>query len=387
MLPFIIISSAYLIIPYPRLVVLLIQTLPAVAVKFVLPHLLHHSIPNWAQPAVILIGWGIIIVITRDTPPTISPPPRIVAVVFASVLSAAGDVFWLGSLGRHGKPSLQGWGVGTGLGLAVCAVLPYFVTVVMDQALRDSIAMTYYLVPTMILSHWFLLPTPVEIKEAETAFHPIQEGHGKDVERFLKPVAHDHLPSLSLTSPRRLRSNLKLLVHLTYPFILPLILCSAGQTMTYSAFSRVMAVTPTFDRYTAYLALYGLVFQLGNLVGRSSLLVARTHKTRVLITTMVVGAGLVLLNAIFLFASTTLVVFPLVFAIGVSVGLVYIETFAAAVEEPSFKSRADKEFSLGSISVGEPVGLLLGGLVGSALEMTLCGLDLSDGQRWCHTTA
>jgi hypothetical protein len=42
-LPFLIFSAAYLIIPYPRPIVVLYHTLPAVATKFLLLHAVHYT--------------------------------------------------------------------------------------------------------------------------------------------------------------------------------------------------------------------------------------------------------------------------------------------------------------------------------------------------------
>ena len=384
-LPFIINSSAYLIIPYSRPVVLVIQALPALAAKLLFPHI-RHIVPYWFLPILFSFGWIATAIVAYYTPPNVTSALRILTVVLASVISAAGDIFWLGLLRYYGKIGLQGWGMGTGSGMIVCAVMPYILTVVMGKFLRSGITYAYYLVPVMLLAHWFVLPPAPKPRNGEPGARFKPDGHdGLDEEESASLIIQDSA-ALPVTMRQRFQSNIRLLSQLVSPFILPLVLGSAGQAMTYAGFSRAMASSPYFSRYTTYLAIYGFIFQSGNLIGRSSMIIARVHKTKVLIVAMVLGTCLVLLNAVFLFVSTPVIVFPLVFAIGTSVGLVYIETFAAAVEDKTFHSGADREFALGTIGVGEPAGLWLGGLIGSLLESSLCGMQLGSGQRWCDTT-
>lgn len=316
------------------------------------------------------------------------PGIRVFTVVCASLLAAAGDIFWLSQLPSYGKPGLQGWGLGTGAGLVIGAVLPYWVTVIIGGFFRDIIPYLSFAVGVLVVAHFVVLPrapTPRMRTVAGSVLKPDQDDEAAEESAHF--LIQDDSPALPMTSRQKLHSSLRTLGGLAYPFILPLLICSAGQALTYSGFSRAMATTPSFDRYTAYLAAYGLVFQLGNLTGRSSLLVSRVPvpDTRTLIAAMALGAGAVLLNAVFLFASSTVVVFPLIFAVGVSVGLVYVETFAATVEKPA-SSAAEREFSLGAVGVGEPVGLLVGGLIGYFLERTLCEMEYGSGERWCDTT-
>lgn len=308
------------------------------------------------------------------------------------MLSAGGDVFWLSQLRFYGKPGLQGWGVGTGVGLALGAVLPYWVTVVMGAFFRDTIPYLSLLVCLMIATHFIVLPRAPNLPtRAGAGSLPKSGGTYQDEEEEDLNMTHflieNSPPISSMTNDQRFKSNMRLFVTLAYPLILPLLLCSAGYAITYTGFSRALAATPSFDRYTSYIAAYGLAFQLGNLTGRSSYLFSRISLpgNETLITAMTIGAAAVLLNAIFIVVSSSVIVFLLVFTVGVSVGMVYINTLAATLERTTL-SVQETEFSLGAVGVGEPTGLLLGGLVGHLLEKTICGLDTGSGQRWCDTT-
>lgn len=372
--------------------VLTIQALPAIITKLVLPHAIHLKLPlpSWTRPVALTLGWTITTTIAYLTPPNVPPPIRIFTVVFASFLSAAGDVFWLSDLRAYGKTGLQGWGAGTAAGLVLGAVLPYWMTVIMGAFFRNTIPYLSFFVFLLAVAQLIILPhaplSPIRTTVGSLRKHDWDDS-ADEVEETTSFLVQDDPLTPPVTNTQRLQSNLRVLSTLAYPFILPLLLCSAGQAMTYSGFSRAMATNPSFERYTAYLAAYGLVFQLGNLIGRSSLLFSRVPVpgTRTLISAMAISAAAVLLNAAFLVASSTVVVFPLVFAVGVSVGLVYVETFAAILEKAVSLS-VEKAFSLGAVGVGESAGLFLGGLVGYVLERTLCGLEVGSGQRWCDTT-
>jgi hypothetical protein len=96
-LHFLIFAAAYLIIPYPRPVVIVIHTLPAVATNFLLPHVVHYLL-YWSRPKLFSVIWIIAAIFASVTPPNVPSIFRISTVLAFSIPSAAGDISWLGQL-------------------------------------------------------------------------------------------------------------------------------------------------------------------------------------------------------------------------------------------------------------------------------------------------
>lgn len=383
-LPSLIFSAAYLIIPYPRPIVVLIQTLPAVATKLLLPHLLYNYVDYWKRPVVLAGGWVITAIVACFTPPNVTPQLRVLTVVLASVISAGGDICWLGLVRYYGKHGLSGWGLGTGAGGIACAVLPYVLTVSMGTVLRSGILYAYYLAPLILLSHWFIIPAAPTPKFSNS-WASAKGDDDSDPDSSAQLLIQD-APTNSMSAWQRVDCNLRLVSKAASPFILPLLLSSTCQFIIYPGISRAMAITPVFDRYSTYLGSYGFSFQLGNCIARSSLLVDCHYRRKWSLMVMGFSTALVLLNAGFVFEAAPIPIFLAVFVIGVTTGLVYIETFSTALEDRAYLSAKDKEFSLQLIGIGEHGGLLLGGLIGNLLEINMCGMMLGTGDRWCHTT-
>uniref|UniRef100_A0A8H7NK13 Protein BTN n=1 Tax=Bionectria ochroleuca TaxID=29856 RepID=A0A8H7NK13_BIOOC len=385
LMPLIIYSSAYLIICFPRPIVNLIQTVPALVGKLLLPQLLRSWLPYWFRPLLICFGWIGSAVIAEATPPNVDPRLRILCVVLASIQAAGGDVTWLGNLRHYGKPGLVGWGIGSGAGSAVSAVLPYFITVTRKMFLRDAVGYIVYLVPVVIVSHFFILP-PFPTSESQD-----RAQHSKDdkekLERY-EPAGMSLIdaPTKPMKAMERIEANNRILSRLASPYVIPLFMSSIGYAVLYPGFVRAMGIVPSFDRYTSYLAAYGLIFQLGNCMARSCLTLIRFRNTRLMFALLGLVFLALLCNSVFSIATAPILVFPLVFIGGFATGAIYIDVFASLVEHRDHESGADLEFALGAVGVGEPAGMLLGGLIATVLEQWLCGSGLAAGERWCHTT-
>lgn len=299
----------------------------------------------------------------------------------ASAGAAAGEVLWLGMLRAHGKPGLAGWGLGTGMGSVVCAVLPYVLTVYMGRFLRTGLGYAWYLVPLMLVAHYVVLPPPPPAGTRGDGDDMSKAGIELDVEAsgHHSLLMHPEPPSPLGT----VHANLDLAKRLARPFMLPLGLALFGQSVVVPGFSRAMIATSQFGTYTTFVAAYGLAFQLGNLTARSSVLVARPPRARAMLAMLAASVCLLTWAGISPVLAEPTLVFTLAFVAGLGVGAAYMATYEAAVEE---KSQSNRGFRLGVVGVGEPIGLVLGGLVSVAMEAALCSSELDGNDRWCHTT-
>lgn len=356
--------------------------MPTVLAKLLLPHLLSR-ISSWNPPIALALGWTISTFVVDVSPPNVTPWVRIFAVSLASITAATGDVLWLGLLRHYGKSGLTGWGLGTGLGGVVRAVFPYVLTVHMRQFLRVGLGYSWYLVPLMLVSHYLILPPPSPAGSLD------EESNSKeDIE--LEVDASVHLLHNAASNPRtpldRARANWELGKRLVRPFVLPLALSFVGQSAVFPGFSRAMTVMSEFGTYWAFVAVYGLIFQLGNLVARSSFLISKPPKSRTALAALALGCFVLGFHTYSLLMAESGLVFAFVFLTGLAAGATYMGTFSAAVEVKIFESGADRGFGLGFISVGEPAGLILGGLAGAVMESALCSIKLDGSGRWCSTT-
>lgn len=359
---------------------LVIQTLPAFAAKLLFPHV-GPKVPYYARAFGLSILWGLASFVIYVCPPNVTPTLRVLIVMLASALSAAGDISWLGMLHHYGKPGLAGWAWGTGVGGMLVATMPYVLTVKMGMFLRTSIGYTWYLVPMMLLSHLFVLPQP------PGDFQPILKQY-KDNEFDVDSEEDESVgmltrdpPAMPMSLPQQIEANLRLMGQLVGPFMVPLFFGSVGQGIIYPGFSRSMAVTDAVDSYLAYFAVFGLSFQLGNFMSRTAILFLRFRKIKAMLLTLVVISLLLIINGMTLTASSPAIIFSMGLFGGLASGHTYISTFAAALEDNAYNSGADREFSLGVIGAGEAAGLLLGGIMAARLETGFCRMGVGD--RWC----
>ncbi|KAM0503636.1 hypothetical protein ACHAP8_002875 [Fusarium lateritium] len=375
--PFVVHSANYLIIPYPRWIVILIETLPALFTKLLLPHFIHR-IPYWMRPLSIGAVWIIIALITKSTPPNIAPPVRIFTSALASASAAAMELSFLGMLRYYNRLGLAGWGAGVGAGAVFCAVLPFVLTVWLESFLRDFIDCIYVLVGAMLVAFFVVLPgAPVNYPHAR------QELAKDDIEDA-SPLLQDPVQQLS-----RLLST-KNRIHLTKsivrPFMIPLFGAFVAQTLVYPGLSRALPLPESSASFFSYLTTYGLSFQLGNFISRTHVLLFRPANLKASSTILGAATLILLANSIFLVSSAEVMMGILAFTAGLGGGAVYMVVFDKVLEEKTLDTGINQEFCLQVVGVGETAGLVAGGIMGTMLESLMCGGAFTTTQRWCHTS-
>ncbi|KAG5755468.1 hypothetical protein H9Q70_001961 [Fusarium xylarioides] len=368
--PFIVHSANYLIIPFPRWIVLLIETLPALATKLLMPHVLHR-VPYWMRPLTIGAGWIIVAIVTNVTPPNIAPPLRILTSVLASISAAAMEVSFLGMLRYYGRVGLAGWGAGVGAGAVFCAILPFVLTVWLESFLRDFIDCIYALTGAMLVAFFVVLPgAPVNYPHAE------QEASKADVEDA-SLLAHDPVEQLSRMLSTRNRLNLtKAMIR---PFMMPLFGAFTTQALAYPGIARALPLPISYTSFFSYFTTYGLAFQLGNFISRTHTLLLRPASTKAAFTIIGASTFILLANSIFLVFSAEVLVGLLAFGAGLGGGAVYMTIFDRVLQDKSFESGINLEFGLQIVGVGETAGVIVGGLLGVMLEILMCGARNLEG--------
>ncbi|KAI8725518.1 hypothetical protein NCS52_00123100 [Fusarium sp. LHS14.1] len=348
--PFVVHSANYLIIPYPRWIVLLIETIPALITKLVIPHVLHH-VPYWMRPLTVGAGWIIVAIVTKSTPPNIAPPIRIFTSALASVSAAAMEVSFLGMIRYYGRAGLAGWGAGVGAGAVFCAVLPFALTIWMESFLRDFIDCIYALTGAMLVAFFVVLPgAPVDYPEA-------RQDRGKaHVEDGPTLAMLDPVEELSRALSTTNRINLT--KSMIRPFMVPLFAAFALQTLAYPGISRALPLPSSTGSFFSYFTSYALAFQIGSFIARTHTPLLRPESTRVAFTAFSVVTAIFLINAILLVFSAPVPVALLAFGAGLGGGAVYMIVMGKVLEEKSFEPGINQEFSLQVVGAGETAGVL-----------------------------
>ncbi|RBR26756.1 uncharacterized protein FIESC28_00457 [Fusarium coffeatum] len=354
--PFVVHSANYLIIPYPRWIVLLIETLPALLTKLFLPNVLHRF-PYWVRPFTIGAVWIIVALITKATPPNIAPPLRILTSVLASASSAAMEISFLGMLRYYGRVGLAGWGAGVGAGAVFCAILPFVLTVWMQSFLRDFIDCIYVLTGAMLVAFFVVLPdAPVNYPLSQQSF---SKGDVED-------ASPDPVQQLSRVLSTR--NRIHLVKATVRPFMIPLFGAFAAQALVYPGISRALPLPESSATFFSFVTTYGLAFQLGNYISRTHTLLFRLSSLRASFTILIAAALILIANSIFLVSSTEAVIGLLAFGAGIGGGAVYMIVFDKVLHEKSHASDVDLEFSLQVVGAGETAGVIAGGMLGTCDE-------------------
>lgn len=136
-----------------------------------------------------------------------------------------------------------------------------------------------------------------------------------------------------------------------------------------------------FNNYRDAYPMYNTVYQIGVFVSRSSTPFIRLHYLYPPALLQVVNLVLLVAHAMGNFIPNIWIIFAIVFWEGILGGMVYVNTFAEVSD--SFEG-ADREFSLGAVTVSDSAGICVAGFVALALEPFLCGWQLERGRMWCR---
>ncbi|KKP04818.1 hypothetical protein THAR02_03076 [Trichoderma harzianum] len=380
LLPYIIFSSLYLIVPFSLPVVLLIELLPAIAVKLLVPHILHYT-PHWVWPALLSGCWILATVASNAAPPNVIAPIRILIAVLASANTAVAEVLFLSQLSHYGKTALAGWGTGSAAGDALRAVLPTILTIHMGLMMRNATRYVYYFLAAMAAAYFLVLPPPMLDNMAVNELAGEEDTVEMESPKSSLLAAENHSQTIGFWE--RIHRNMQLMSGKFLRLCIdPLLLVTAVQALVSSGTPRASRKLRGFSGYQSFSATYGLAFQIGDVIARSTALLFRSRRPRLLFALLVVCCLVAVLNTSLMLSANKYVVLCLIYFIGWLSGMMYMHIYNAAMEYLSRNPDDDAEFVLGSIGVGETVGMLIGSLAAVTFESQLCGLASQKG-RWC----
>ena len=136
-----------------------------------------------------------------------------------------------------------------------------------------------------------------------------------------------------------------------------------------------------FKEFRAFYPTYNAIYQMGVFISRSSTPVMRVHNLYSPALLQVANLVLLVLQALFNFIPTVWLIFIVVFWEGLLGGLVYVNAFAEILDTVPVE---DREFSLAATSVSDSAGICTAGFVAMALEVSLCGYQVSHGRDYCR---
>ncbi|KAF4982941.1 hypothetical protein FZEAL_1511 [Fusarium zealandicum] len=350
LVPFIVHSANYLIIPYPRWIVVLIETLPALLTKLVIPHLLHH-VPYWMRPLTVGGCWITVAIFTKLTPPNMAPPLRIFSSVLASVAAAAMEVSFLGMMRYYGRASLAGWGAGVGVGAVFCAVLPFILTVRMESFLRSFIDCIYVLTGAMLMAFFVILPAPpVNYPDTRHDLGKVDIEDSRDGSLLIQDPVRELSRMLST------KNRINLTRSMVRPFMVPLFAAFAAQALAYPGISRALPLPSTSGSFFSYYTSYGLAFQLGSFISGTYTPLFRPRIARLACTVLGVVTVAMLINAMLILFSSQVLVRLLAFGAGLGGGAIYMSVLDNILEGKSLEPGINQEFSLQMVGAGKTAG-------------------------------
>ena len=145
--------------------------------------------------------------------------------------------------------------------------------------------------------------------------------------------------------------------------------------------------TSPFTTYSAFYPTYQLLYQTGVFLARSSLPLFHTRHLYAPSLLQVLNLLLLVAHAMFDFLPSVWWVFAIVFWEGLLGGLVYVNTFAAVLEDFAGPDRrAGREFAMGAVSVSDSGGVMVAGWVGIGVEVFLCSWQVAHGRDFCRRT-
>lgn len=281
----------------------------------------------------------------------------------------------------YGKTALAGWGTGIAAGSALRDVLPTILTLYTNMVLRDCIGYAYCLLLAILAAYFLLVPAPP--MQYELAHSKAGGEFTSEVEEQKLSLLSGESSSTSMSFWVRFHCNMQLLGNKLFRLCInPLLLITAVQTLVSPGTTRASVMLRMFSRYSAFSTAHGLAFQLGNLFARSTTLLIRNRRTRLIFALLVFSTAAVILNTAFLLTSNAYLLFGSLFTIGWLGGMTYMNIYGAAIDYLTRHAENDAEFALGSIGIGETAGILIGSLAGVTFDTQLCGLAKRSG-RWC----
>ncbi|KAI0025945.1 BTN1 protein [Xylariomycetidae sp. FL0641] len=376
----------------PKGVVLLADILPAFFTKLVAPYFIH-KVPYSFRVLFFAIGASLGMFMIALTPAEGSVGAKMAGVVFSSFTSGAGELSFLGMTHYYGEMSLAAWGSGTGAAGLVGAGLYVMLTDWIGLSVQNSLLVSAFLPAIMLLSFFVVLPRgPLREGRKAQEYRPVPDPGA--LEQDDDDTNADN-PSDSLLAPKPstsasprdtwalVQTNLRRARALIFPYMLPLFLVFVSE------YTINQGVAPTllfplksspFDEFRDFYPMYGFLYQLGVFVSRTSIAFFRIRHLYFPSFLQVANLVLLTLHAMLNFIPSVYLIFIIIFWEGLLGGAVYVNTFAAIMEDVP---ASEREFSLSATSVSDSAGICVAGFLSMIMEVQLCSWQVRHGRDWC----
>ncbi|OLL25945.1 Protein BTN1 [Neolecta irregularis DAH-3] len=356
----------------PKSTILLADILPALLVKLSAPsffHLCSYRLRIYTLVALAVLG--IHIVASGQ-----SLPVKLAGIVLASISSGIGEVSFLQLCHFYPDSALAGWGAGTGLagllGAYTYLVLTTFAELSIPHTLRLLSVPPLLIVPTIdppglhpprLLLH----PPSCELPQTSirARIHHIQPFlpflkntptsspfHDPPLSRLLFRI-HNKPGSVRLFSSALTKSD-------------PVLLFPLDK----------MPFTSYRDAYPTYQTIY----QLGVLISRSSILYFKLQKLYIPSLLQFLTLSLLVTHALTQFIPSIWIIFFITFWEGLLGGLTYVNALQKVLDTVPLHQR---EFSVGTVVIGDGLGIVFAGLFSLWLEPALCNWQVERGILFC----
>lgn len=345
----------------PKSLILLLNILPALILKFFAPILIHNRISHNKRVTCLIIANFVAMWL-------IAFKRIYIGIILASLMSGLGELTFLQiASSRFGENGINGWSVGTGFA-GICGSL--FV-LILTSFLRFSVTTCLIgssLIPLGFLLYWKLPQN--EYQQIDLTQSSMESDAYFDDEEIDKPG---------------------LVKELLYPFMLPLMLVYFAEYLINQGITPVLLFplkdhSILFRKYRDQYVLYGTMYQLGVLISRSSGNYMRIKNVWFLSILQVVNLFMLLIEALYFPIESVYFIVICSFYEGLLGGSSYVNVFLNVNEIYSTSSSQKREFCMGVVTISDSLGILFAALTGLVLEPSLCRHQVANGRDYCRAS-
>lgn len=360
----------------PKAVVLLASILPTVAVKATAPFVSQYV--TYTTRIATVVGLNLAGMLLIGGAGTLGV--RVAGICLTSAAGGAGEITFLQLGSQYPETALAAWSSGTG-GAGLLGGLIYTIATTWLRFSPSSTMLACAVLPLAMAAVFYTLPKP----PAGQGAHPQQQ---------YAPIVAEEMDDREMPPPQYLAGDTTAVrkgfdwdkvLPLVMPFMVPLFL------VYWAEYTINSGVAPTlmfpleempFQAYRDVYPTYAVLYQAGVFISRSS---SPFIRVRDLLPPALIQCGFLALSitqSITVFIPNIWPIFLLSFSAGILGGLVYVNAMHNCAESSAILP-ADREFSIGVISVADSIGILTAALVSLWLEPALCQYAVARGRPYC----
>ncbi|KAI5966285.1 BTN1 [Candida pseudojiufengensis] len=368
----------------PKATVLLADVLPSFLFKFISPFVIH--LISYQNRLYSLVGLSTLGMLLISLTTTNMIGLKIFGIMLASLSSGMGEVSFLQLTHYYSsnENSISGWSSGTGAAGLLGSFL-FMITTNLIGIPVWIVLLTFAIMPSgFLVVYYYLLPKPSH------EYHEINDDslmvEAEEVNDETEGIYENKLNVNNLS--QHFNHTFNKIKPLIIPFMLPL------TTVYISEYVINQGISPTllfpldelphwlFSSYRDIYVVYGFLYQLGVFISRSSISFGlRIRKLYLLSILQFLNVVITVFQSVYDIPFTKIwLLLILIFYEGLLGGFSYVNTFMSVSEEVP---KSNREFSMGSVSISDGLGIVLAGCINWWLEPKLCGLQVDRGRDWC----